>query len=197
MLLYLYYALRMDSFSQAIHFINDSMEEDKRNRFGFGQVTVFLDTPEAEDEFVERLLASRRFSVVGMAENESLLEAFRKPGGNGCRSLPIKGSRGAERAAELAVRMLPTPYPSWEGDWDGMVVLRRPSPSTLAVVSACAWASEMLFLVSTIVDPSRHLFVVVLRPKGVLHEERGIAQHLVQTNMVRLAPNSLSSPPGD
>ncbi|MCL6481648.1 MAG: hypothetical protein K6U02_07970, partial [Firmicutes bacterium] len=91
--------------------------------------------------------------------------------------------RGAERAAELAVRMLPTPYPSWEGDWDGMVVLRRPSSSTLAVVSACAWASEMLFLVSTIVDPSRHLSVVVLRPKGVLHEERGIAQHLVQTNM--------------
>ena len=167
MLFYLYYALRMDSFSQAIEFINDSMEEDKENRAGFGQVTVFLDTPEAEDEFVERLLASRRFSVVGIAENEGLLELFRKPGSNGCRGLPIKGGRGAERAAELAVRMLPTPYPSWEGDWDGMVVLRRPSPSALAVVSACAWASEMLFLVSTIVDPFRHLSVMVLRPKGV------------------------------
>lgn len=170
MLFYLYYALRMDSFSQAIEFISDSMEEDKKKRFGFGQVTVFLDTPEAEDEFAERLLASRRFSVVGMAESEDLLELFRKPGSNGCRGLLIKGDRGAERAAELAVRMLPKPYPSWEGGWDGMVVLRRPSPSALAVVSACAWASEMLFLVSTIVDPFRHLSVVVLRPKGAFCE---------------------------
>lgn len=161
MLFPLYCVEQKDYLFEAIKHIDQTKERDKKHWKGvFSQVTVFLGTPESEEEFVREFLRSSRYLVVGVAEKEELLVPFRQT--DGCRWLTIRDSVDTFRVAKEVVRMMPTPLTETEGAWDGTVMLRRPSVSSLAVMSACARESCMLFLITTIVDPDLHLCTATL-----------------------------------
>lgn len=167
MMIKVFYLWQYKSFSEVCKFI----EEELLERFRFhkkcnqiNQITVFLESPEVEDAFVAEYLCSRRYGVVGIAEERTLLEPFYKRPEN-CRGIWVEGEGGAEQAIILAVSMDPDLCPSEEGVWDGTVLLRRPTVTTLAIASACAANSGMLVLVTTLIDPSRHLMVAVNAPQ--------------------------------
>ena len=149
-----------ESFSEMVEYVNEVKEESKKRRREFSHITLFFATSEAEDEFIRIFVSSSKFFVMGVAEQEELLTIFRTS--DKCRGFCIQDNWNALDIAHRLVHMIPTPFSEIEGDWDGTVVLRRPSASSLAMMSACAWMFGWLFLVNTVVDPTYHLCSAVL-----------------------------------
>jgi len=160
MIIPLYCIQDRESFSEMVEYVNQIKEGDKEIWSGFSQVTLFFGTPEAEEEFVREFLRASKFSVMGVAEQEELLTIFRTS--DKCHGFYIQDNWNALDIAHRLVRMFPTPFSEIEGNWDGTVVLRQPSVSSLAVMSACARYIGFLFLVNTVIDPTYHLCSAVL-----------------------------------
>lgn len=152
----------MDSFSEIIDFIESTIKTETEKDYPYSKITIFFKDQETENAFIKDFLTTRKYIVVGIAEETELLEPFKKIKWH--RGMLAKGDYAAEDVIELVVSMIPNYGTEMEGDWDGMVLLRNPkSVSTLSVISACA-GSNRLFLITTIVDPLRHMILLYDSP---------------------------------
>lgn len=160
------------------------------------QVFAFFGTEEDEGSFVNCFTQGRRALSLGLAGDPALLEPFARVR-NYCAGLT--SAPRDPRQLELKTKLrcfgpLPGNPPAWDDPlvalcdfdmllaydpsvpdlWDGTVVLRRPSPEVLAMISSFVWQPAVygkhLFLLTTLVDPRRHLELAVCAPAELLPE---------------------------